>query len=129
MNTCVATAQRQLALSERVARVSQLLSTRVNITQERQNRAVLEQMNGRAKLQLRLQETVEGLSIAAVTYYIVGLIAYVAKGAKASGVDLNPDVVTGLSIPVVLIVVAFGVRQIRRMVAPSAKKQRMWVRD
>ena len=66
-----------------MARATQLLSTRVDITRERQNQAVLESMNRRAKLQLRLQETVEGLSVAAVTYYVVGLVGYAAKGLKA----------------------------------------------
>jgi len=73
-----------------VARVTQLLSTRVAITRERQNRAVLETMNRRAKLQLRLQSTVEGLSIAAVTYYLVGLIGYAIKGLSFGGPTISP---------------------------------------
>jgi len=95
-----------------VARATQLLSTRVDITRERQNQAVLESMNRRAKLQLRLQETVEGLSVAAVTYYIVGLVGYAAKGLKAAGMHLNPELVMGVSIPLVAILVALGVRKI-----------------
>ena len=47
-------------------------------------------MNRRARLQLRLQETVEGLSVAAVTYYVVGLVGYAAKGLKAAGVSSTP---------------------------------------
>ena len=70
-------------MSERVARATQLLSTRVDIARSRQNQAVLEQMNRRTKLQLRLQQTVEGLSVAAITYYIVGLTGYAAKGLNA----------------------------------------------
>ena len=116
MNTCRWIGARQQSLSERVARASQLLSTRVDITREKQNQALLEQMNRRAKLQLRLQETVEGLSVAAITYYVVGLIGYAAKGLKAAGVGLNPDLVMGLSIPVVALAAALGVRQIRRVV-------------
>lgn len=117
MNTCRWIGARQHSLSERVARASQLLSTRVDITREKQNQALLEQMNRRAKLQLRLQETVEGLSVAAITYYVVGLIGYAAKGLKAVGVGVNPDLVMGLSIPVVALAAALGVRQIRRMVS------------
>jgi len=117
MNTCRWIGARQQSLSERVARASQLLSTRVDITREKQNQALLEQMNRRAKLQLRLQETVEGLSVAAITYYVVGLIGYAAKGLKAVGVGVNPDLVMGLSIPVVALAAALGVRQIRRMVS------------
>jgi len=99
-----------------VARTTQLLSTRVDLTRERQNQAVLESMNRRAKLQLRLQETVEGLSVAAVTYYVVGLVAYAIKGLKAYGADVDTDLVVGASIPVVAVLVALGVRHIRKMV-------------
>ena len=120
MSTCRAAAVRLESLSERVARATQLLSTRVDITREQQNAAVLESMDRRAKLQLRLQETVEGLSVAAVTYYVVGLVGYAAKGLKAVGMAVNPDLAMGVSIPVVAIVVALGVRKIRRMVTRTA---------
>lgn len=116
INTVRWVAARQGSLSERVARASQLLSTRVDITRERQNQALLESMNRRAKLQLRLQQTVEGLSVAAITYYIVGLVGYGAKALKAAGLNVNTDLVTGASIPVVAIAIALGVRHIRQMV-------------
>jgi uncharacterized membrane-anchored protein len=116
MNTCSAIAARLEAMSSRVARATQLLSTRVDITREHQAIAVLESMNRRADLQLRLQQTVEGLSVAAVTYYIVGLIGYAARGAKAIGIPLNPDLTMGLSIPVVIVLVALGIRRIHHMV-------------
>lgn len=117
MNTCRSAAARQEALSLRVARATQMLSTRVNISRERQNQALLESMDRRAKLALRLQETVEGLSVAAITYYIVGLIGYAAKGLKASGVELNTDIVTGVSIVAVAALAAIGIRRIRKSVA------------
>ena len=126
MNTCLAVANRLETLSQRITRVTQLLSTRVDITHERQNQAVLEQMNRRAKLQLRLQETVEGLSVAAITYYIVGLFGYLAKAVKAAGLPLNPDIATGVSIPIVIVAVALGVRHIRKMIAPPPKWWRFW---
>jgi len=122
MNTCRATAARQESLSGRVARATQLLSTRVDVTHERQNQAVLESMNRRARMQLRLQETVEGLSIAAVTYYIVGLVGYAAKGMKAAGMRVEPDIAMGLAIPLVLILAALGVRKIRRMVTAGGTR-------
>jgi len=122
MNTCQTVAARQSALSERVSRVTQLLSTRVDITRERQNQAVLESMNRRAQLQLRLQETVEGLSVAAVTYYIVGLVGYLAKGLKAGGLHLEPDIVMAVSIPIVAVMVALGVRKIRRAVTRTTAR-------
>lgn len=117
MNTCLAAANRQELLSRRVSRATQLLSTRVDITQSRQNQTLLESMDRRAKVQLRLQETVEGLSIAAVTYYIVGLVGYAAKGGKPLGFPLDPELTMALSIPAVLVLVGFGIRRIRRSAA------------
>lgn len=117
INTCRAAAERLDSLSRRVARATQLLSTRVGITRERQNRAVLESMNRRAKLQLHLQSTVEGLSIAAVTYYVVGLIGYAAKGLSIGGLKLSPELVMALSIPVVVVLVWLGLRRLRKRVA------------
>jgi len=118
MRTCEAVAGRLATTSERVARATQLLSTRVDISREKQNQALLESMDNRAKLQLRLQETVEGLSIAAITYYIVGLVGYMAKGAKAAAIlPVSADIVTAVAIPVVLIGVALGVRRVRKSIA------------
>jgi uncharacterized membrane-anchored protein len=114
MNTCRAVAARQRSLSERVARANQLLSTRVDIDRQRQNQALLESMNRRAEAQLRLQQTVEGLSVAAVTYYVVGIIGYAVKGLVAVGVPLHSDAVVGLSIPVVAVIVALGIRRLHR---------------
>ena len=119
MNTCRAAAGRLESLSQRVARANQLLSTRIDLSLERQNSALLEAMNSRAEEQLRLQLTVEGLSVAAVTYYIVGLVGYAAKGLKSAGWALNPDVMVGISIPIVALLVALGIRRIHQRVAPK----------
>lgn len=117
MNTCRSVAARQEELSRRVARATQLLATRVGVTRERQNQSVLEVMNRRVKLQLRLQAAVEGFSIAAVTYYLVGLVGYAAKAFKAAGARVDPDVAIGISIPVVAALMAFGLRRTRRLVS------------
>jgi uncharacterized membrane-anchored protein len=117
MNTCRAAAARQESLSQRVARATQLLSTRVDVTREKQNQAVLESMNRRAAAQLRLQQTVEGLSVAAITYYIAGLVGYAAKGARAVGMNVDPDVAMALSIPLVLLLGTYGVRKVRKALA------------
>jgi uncharacterized membrane-anchored protein len=120
MNTCESVAGRQEALSRRVARASELLHTRVDIAREQQNQELLASLDRRQRLQLRLQETVEGLSIAAITYYLVGLVAYAAKAAKAAGVALDVDLATGVSIPLVALAVAYGVRRIRRALGREA---------
>ena len=82
MQTCAWAARRQ-ALSERISRVSNLLRTRVEIEQQQSSRALLDAMNRRQKAQLLLQSAVEGLSVAAVTYYGAGLVGYLAKGRTA----------------------------------------------
>ncbi|MDO9707469.1 DUF3422 family protein [Paracraurococcus lichenis] len=132
MATCHAVARRQDALSRRVARATTLLSTRVDLTRERQNQEVLASMDRRARQQLRLQQTVEGLSVAAITYYVVGLIAYLAKGLKVGGWKVEPDAVTGIAVPVVAIAIALGVREVRRIIARRAgapRKARSAERD
>jgi uncharacterized membrane-anchored protein len=121
MATCRSVAQRLVELSERVARANDLLATQVGIARERQNQDLLASMNRRARLQLRLQETVEGLSIAAVTYYVAGLVGYVAKGLKASGVAIDADLTVGVAIPVIAVLVALGIRYVRRSVAKAER--------
>lgn len=114
MATCASVANRQAELSARIARASQLLRTRVDVALERQNGALLESMDRRARLQLRLQQTVEGLSVAAITYYVVGLVGYVAKGAKAAHVPVEPDVAVAVAIPVVAVTVWLLIHRVRR---------------
>ncbi len=116
METCQTMADRQDSLSTRVARATQLLSTRVDMARREQNQNVLESMNKRAELQLRLQSTVEGLSVAAITYYIVGLIGYAAKGAETMGIPVNSKALTAISIPLVIVLVAMGIRSVKKKV-------------
>ena len=112
--TCNTISQRLHDLSERVAQASGLLATRVGIARERQNQALLASMDRRAKLQLRLQQTVEGLSVAAIVYYAAGLVGYLAKGAKAAGLGIDPDLTVGLSLPLLAGVVLLALRRARR---------------
>ena len=121
MATIESVGRRELEFSERVARASRLLSTRVDVARERQNQELLASMDRRAKLQLRLQETVEGLSVAAITYYVVGLVGYAAKALKAAGAGVNPDIAMGVAIPIVAAIAALGVRQIRRSVVKAQR--------
>jgi uncharacterized membrane-anchored protein len=123
MNTCSAVAARQEALSDRVSRATQFLATRVDLTRERQNQALLASMDRRASLQLRLQETVEGLSVAAVTYYVVGLIGYAAKGVYAFGIALSPELVMGASILPVFLATSYGLRRIRGAFAQPSEHE------
>jgi uncharacterized membrane-anchored protein len=102
MATVAATAQRMAALSERISRASALLRTRVDIATEEQNRVLLEKLTQGQELQLRLQSTVEGLSIAAICYYVISLLLYAGKAVKAAGFNIHPELVAGAFIPLVL---------------------------
>ncbi|MCP5268225.1 MAG: DUF3422 domain-containing protein [Zoogloeaceae bacterium] len=122
MATCESIAHRQSDLSTRIARKSALLRTRVDIELERQNQELLAQMNRRARLQMRLQETVEGLSVVAITYYGSQLVQYLAKGLnKAAFPGLSPEIAAALSIPVIALVVALGIRRMRKVLAAEER--------
>lgn len=117
MRTVGSVRERQESLATRIARAANLLRTRVDVALEHQNRDLLHSMDRRADLQLRLQETVEGLSVVVLSYYLVGLISYAAKALNKLGLPLNPDLVAGLAIPVVLGLVALGVRRLKQNLA------------
>lgn len=119
VSTCTTVSQRLHELSERVAQASGLLATRVGIARERQNQALLGSMDRRAKLQLRLQQTVEGLSVAAIVYYVAGLVGYVAKGAKAAGLHVDPELTVGVAIPLIALGAYLVIRRARRHISAS----------
>ncbi len=114
MNTCESTARRQEVLAERISNSNSLLRTRVGIRQEQQNSKILESLNARAAQQLRLQQAVEGLSVVAISYYLVGLVSYAAKGVKAAGLHLDTDLVIGVAVPVLAGAVWLGLRSMHR---------------
>lgn len=112
MATVAATSQRLISLSERINRASSLLRTRVDIATEEQNRLLLKKLTKGQELQLRLQSTVEGLSIAAISYYVVSLLLYAGKAGKAAGLDIKPELIAGAFIPLVLWLVWTATRRI-----------------
>jgi uncharacterized membrane-anchored protein len=113
IRTCNTTEERQANLSRKLARAAQLLRTRVDVEVEQQNRDLLRSMNARTRMQLRLQATVEGLSVAAITYYVVGLFGYLVKGLYDAGWPINPSLATAVFVPVSLIAIWWIVRRIR----------------
>jgi len=114
MRTCVTTEARQSNLSLKLARAANLLRTRVDVELEQQNQQLLKSMNARTRLQLRLQATVEGLSVAAITYYVVSLFSYLVKAAHDSHrIDIEPSIVTAAFVPVAAVSIWWTVRRIR----------------
>ena len=113
--TVTATAQRLAALSQRISRTSALLRTRVDIATESQNQQLLTQLSEGQNTQLRMQATVEGLSLAAITYYVVSLLAYGFKALKHEDwLPVSPELAIGLAIPFVLAAVWWTTRRIHR---------------
>ena len=114
MRTCITTEERQANLSRKLARAANLLRTRVDVELERQNRDLLKSMNARTRLQIRLQTTVEGLSVAAISYYVVGLFGHVIDGVHAEGVPVNVPLATAVFVPLAVATIWWTVRRIRR---------------
>jgi len=113
MRTCRAVEERQANLSRKLSRAANLLRTHVDVEVEKQNRDLLNSMNRRARLQLRLQQTVEGLSVAAVSYYIVGLFAYLAGGIAGPWLPVSKPVLVAGFVPVAMLTIWWTVRRIR----------------
>jgi uncharacterized membrane-anchored protein len=113
VRTCATVEKRLADLSVKIARLAELLRTRVDIELESQNALQLRQMGERVRLQLRLQQTVEGLSIAAITYYIAGLLHLVFDGLHARGWAIEPIVATAAALPFIIAGVGFTVWRIR----------------
>jgi len=112
MRTCENIENRIKNAGDKLGRSTGLLRTKVDIQMQVQSHEVLDSMNERALMQFRLQSTVEGLSIAAVSYYVVGLLAYMAKGL---GIDdfISPARLTAISVPIAIFTVWYIVRRIR----------------
>ncbi|MFY2825943.1 DUF3422 family protein [Ruegeria sp. MALMAid1280] len=112
IRTVKSTERRLQALSDRAIRAGELLRTRVDVERSAQNQALLESMDRRADLALRLQHTVEGLSVVAISYYAVSLVSYVLYPLTKAGMSKGM-LTAAVTIPVVL-AVWFFIRQVRK---------------
>ncbi len=112
--TCEAVSGQLDNLSKRIDRASELLRTRVDLTLEAQNQDLLQSMNQRSQTQLQLQQAVEGLSVVAISYYLIGLVKYMAGSFHEMGVLHSPELAVGLSVPVCVLLVWAGVRRLRK---------------
>jgi uncharacterized membrane-anchored protein len=116
MQTCETTARRLESLSRRLARASDLLRTQVDVALQEQNRDVLLSMDRRARLQSRLQRTLEVISIVALTYYLAVLLMTILGAVKAAGVPLNVELVAGAATPFLLGIIWLALRWTRQTV-------------
>ncbi|WP_121061815.1 DUF3422 family protein [Chachezhania antarctica] len=113
MRTVAATERRIETLSDRAMRAGDLLRTKVDVDRSAQNQKLLESMDRRADMQLRLQHTVEGLSVVAVSYYAVSLAGYVLAPLGAEAGFGKEAVMAMVALPVIAAVWVM-VRRIRR---------------
>lgn len=111
MRTCASIAQREAEMISRIARAGQMLSTRVELVTQKINADLLRSMNQRASMQLRLQKTVEGLSVAAVSYYVVSLLLIPLEAAE-NRLPIDRQLITLLLVPLVVLAVWGSLRRI-----------------
>jgi uncharacterized membrane-anchored protein len=114
MGTCIWTQRRLRELSDRISRTTQTLRTRIEFVNEQQTQKLLASMDQRARLQLRLQETVESLSVLVLTYYAVGLLVYMAKGGKEAGLAIHPEIIAAIAAPMIAVAFLLISRRRRR---------------
>lgn len=113
MRTVKSSESRLSAMAERAERAAELLRTRVDVERSAQNQKLLESMDRRADLQLRLQRTVEGLSVVAISYYAVNLAAYLLEPV-AHALHISHGALLAGLVPVVVLGVWLMVRRIRK---------------
>jgi uncharacterized membrane-anchored protein len=116
IRTCNAVRDRLDGLSSRIAHASDLLRTRVELAIQGQNRELLASMNRRSEIQLRLQQAVEGISVVAITYYLMGLLGYIYEGAASAGLHLNKKIGFAVAVPVIMLVVWRIIHGVKRRV-------------
>lgn len=123
LRTCDTVAEREREAIARIARTGQMLSTRVEVASSESSAALLLSMDRRAQLQLRLQRLVEGLSVAAISYYLLSLIAYAFKAIEHARTGFDATLATGVTAPVLVGAVWYGMRRIRdRLEAEAGAK-------
>lgn len=113
MRTVKSAEDRMRTMIERASRAGELLRTRVDVERSEQNQSILERMDRRADLQLRLQHTVEGLSVVAISYYAIGLLSY-ALYPVAHALQIEKAYLIAALTPVAVLVVWWGMRRIKQ---------------
>jgi uncharacterized membrane-anchored protein len=104
IRTCNAVRDRLEDLSLRIGQTSSLLRARVELSIQGQNRELLASMNRRSEAQLRLQQAVEGLSVVAITYYLMGLLSYLWEGFVWVGWPFGKKATFAIAVPLIALV-------------------------
>lgn len=114
IRSCFAFQRRLDELAVRAQRNNTLLRTRIEMQIQIQNNSLLHSMEQRARAQIQLQEIVELLSIAAITYYMVGLLSYTLKGFSSDFVNQYAHIILAISVPVIAVMHYAILRQVRK---------------
>jgi uncharacterized membrane-anchored protein len=116
MRTCEAFTRRLEQLETGIDRASDMLRTRVDVNLQAQNGALLRDMESRSRVQLRIQEAVEGLSVFAISYYLIGLLKVVAEGLLPHSMGHAHLLLSAVAVPIVLAAVWIGVKRLRHAI-------------
>lgn len=122
--TCESVNSRLDDLSRRIGRASDMMRARVELEIQRQNQQLLAAMNQRSKVQLMMQHTVEGFSVVVISYYLIALTRMVMAVALEAGFEFNKPLLLGLAIPLIITLVYFTVRSIRRRFLKLAEQEK-----
>ena len=121
--TCSVFRTRLSHIAERISGVMHTLDVRIDIRIKAQNLGVMQSMERSTQLQLRLQTLVEGLSVIAAAYYLIGLTAYIVKGVSAFPSGFSSEVLIGaITVPVILLIYAL-VRRLRYKVLKETEAE------
>ena len=112
--TCDSCVRRMDVLAASIDQAADMLRTRVDVNLEAQNSSLLRDMESRSRTQLRIQEAVEGLSVFAISYYLIALIKILVEGLTPSDSGNQGHVIAAVAVPIVLGAVWFGMRRVRR---------------
>ena len=116
IRTCEAFSRRLESLAVRAQRADNLVRTQIEMSIQIQNKNLLESMEARARAQLRLQETVESLSIVAITYYVVGLLSTLIQPINFEKTFISKNVFLSLSVPIILIIIWYIAKMVRKKI-------------
>ncbi|MCW8880235.1 MAG: DUF3422 domain-containing protein [Kangiellaceae bacterium] len=116
INTCLLAENALKNFSSHLRRVTELLRTKISVNLEQQNNTILENLATQSRRQFRLQHMVEGLSIIAISYYAISLLAYWIKSLSKGGYLDKPELLISLLIPLVIVSVWKATSKMKKQV-------------
>lgn len=121
--TCLAVEKRLETLTGKIERAIELLNVRIGLDLQIQNKSVLETIASTAQSQFRLQATVEGLSVIAISYYALGILGYVLAGPLEIA-HFDKALAVSIAAPIIIAIVWAAVRRVRACTSaePAARQ-------